>query len=527
MAHSDATRPTLRPPGHHSIQPVSLPLESEPPSSDVAGEDFLYHLSRGSELLKENQVEQAKEALEVALSLQPRDLQGQGLLGVVYFRLGLYPRAISIYRQIVEAYADEVTPKVNLALCYVKTGQQQAARELLEDVVQRDPEHHRAWAYLGLVFQFQRDFAKAETAFERAGQRGMAERMRLLVEQSEVIPEEALVPPERWALRAAAEDAFSELESRTTPFHIDSSASREAIPNHSRWTATEPGEESIPTPDRPPRRQSTPPPSFRPPSFHPPPLPVPPTAELAADAPSSAPTRVVGRASALAGTNPGAAAQKADLLPDPQPYRLHLREWLHERSPLACGGQAAAVDARTILVELGEPFAVRANAVLAVSPSEMAKRELRVSCRARTTEPAEPLGGAQSPIIGFFGPGKLLARAPGGIVELFELDDESITVREAALFGISLGLRYEAERVKFGRSESLDVVRVSGRGTVALNLPAQAMTLDLVAEGLVVRLAELVGWTARVLPESVDPAEAPGRARGFVALAGEGTAIVV
>jgi hypothetical protein len=520
MAHSDGTRPTLRPPGHHSIQPVSLPLESEPPTSDVAGEDFLYHLSRGSELLKENQVEQAKEALEVALSLQPRDLQGQGLLGVVYFRLGLYPRAISIYRQIVDAYADEVTPKVNLALCYVKTGQQQAARELLEDVVRRNPEHYRAWAYLGLVFQFQRDFAKAETAFERAGQRGMAERMRLLVEQSEVVPDEDLVPRERWEVRAAAEDAFGELESRTTPFHLDPSASREAIPNHSRWTATEPGEESIPAADRPPRRQSTPPPSFRPPSFPPPPLPFLAPAELSIDAPSSAPTRVVGRANALAEPHPAAVRL-------PLHHRLHLRQWLHERSPSACGGQAAAVDARTIMVELGDPFAVRANAVLAVSPSEVAKRELRVSCRVRSTEPAEPLGGAQSPIIGFIGPGKLLVRAQSGIVELFELDDESITVREASLFGISLGLRYEAERMKLGRNEILEVVKVSGRGTVALNLPAQAMTLELVAEGLVVRLAELVGWTARVLPESVDPAEAPGHARGFVALAGEGTAIVV
>lgn len=509
MAHSDGTRPTLRPSAHHSIQPVSLPLESEPPSSDVAGEDFLFYLSRGSELLKENQVEQAKEALEVALSLQPRDLRGQGLLGVVYFRLGLYPRAIDIYRQIVDAYVDEVAPKINLALCYVKTGQHQAARELLEDVVQRDPEHHRAWAYLGLVFQFQRDFAKAETAFERAGQHGMAERMRHMVEQNDGIPEEPLVPPERWELRAAAEDAFGEIESKTTPFYVDPSATREAAPFHGRWKATEPGEETVPAADRPTRRQSTPPPSFRPP-----PLPSPSPADLLCDEQSSALTRVVGA---------GAAVRE----PAREPYRVQLRDWLQQRSPSICGGQAAAIDAKTILVELGEPFGVRANSVLVVSPSELARHELRVSTRARALEADEPLGGSQSPIIGFFGPGRLMARVDSGIVELFELDDESITVRHDALLGLSLGLRYAAERHKFGRSEHLEVVRVSGRGTVALRLPAQAMTLEVNAGGLVVRLAELVGWTARVLPESVDPAEAPGKARGFVALGGEGTAIVV
>ena len=72
--------------------------DSELPSSGTfAAEDFLFHLYRGSELLQENRVREAKEELERALSFQPRDAEGQGLLGVVYFRLGMYPRAISIY----------------------------------------------------------------------------------------------------------------------------------------------------------------------------------------------------------------------------------------------------------------------------------------------------------------------------------------------------------------------------------------------------------------------------------------------
>jgi hypothetical protein len=517
MAHSDANRPTLRPTGHlvsHSIQPVALPLESEPPTSDVAGEDFLYHLSRGSELLKENLVAEAKEALELALSLQPRDLRGQGLLGVVYFRLGLYPRAIDIYRQIVDAFSDEVTPKVNLALCYVKTGQHHAARELLEDVVNRDPEHHRAWAYLGLTFQFMHDFAKAEAAFGRAGQHGMAGRMHQLIERSEVLPEENLVGEDRWELRAAAHDAFGEIESKTKPFHADEATNPDNVPGY-RWRATEPGEEAIPAPNRPARRPSTPPPGYRPPSFRPPPLPVPLPIESAPDAPSSAPTRVAGDLTAVAAAR------------GPAPRRVHLRDWLVQRAPALGGGQAAVVDPRTLLVELDEPFAVRATAVLVVSPSEIAKREVRVLCRTHSTEEAEPLGGKQSPVVGYFGPGSLIARAESGILDLFELDDESITVRQSALFGFSLGLRYESEQVRLGRNDDLVVVRLNGRGTVALNLSAEAKTLDLAGDGLLVRLGELVGWTARVLPEVADPAEAPGRARGYVLLRGEGTAIVV
>src|SRR5262245_45662484 len=104
--------------------------DSELPSSGTfAAEDFLFHLYRGSELLQENRVREAKEELERALSFQPRDVESQGLLGVTYFRLGMYPRAITIYEEIVRARPDDATPRLNLGLCYLKTVQCLLARE--------------------------------------------------------------------------------------------------------------------------------------------------------------------------------------------------------------------------------------------------------------------------------------------------------------------------------------------------------------------------------------------------------------
>ncbi|HEY0465135.1 MAG TPA: hypothetical protein VGC79_13035, partial [Polyangiaceae bacterium] len=89
---STAPAPTsLRRPDH----------DSEAPSAKFDGEDFLFHLYRGSELLQDNCVSEAKEELELALRVQPQDIEGQGLLGVVYFRLGLYPRAQEIYQDII------------------------------------------------------------------------------------------------------------------------------------------------------------------------------------------------------------------------------------------------------------------------------------------------------------------------------------------------------------------------------------------------------------------------------------------
>src|SRR6478735_6374501 len=112
-------------------------------------EDFLFHLYRGSELLQDNRVHEAKDELEQALKLQPRDAKGQDLLGVVYFRLGMYPRAIEIYEELVRAFPGDPALCQNLALSYLKTGQPEKSRLLLEEVVVAQPNHLKAWSYLG------------------------------------------------------------------------------------------------------------------------------------------------------------------------------------------------------------------------------------------------------------------------------------------------------------------------------------------------------------------------------------------
>jgi uncharacterized protein (AIM24 family) len=523
MAHSDVNRPTSRPLGHlahYSIQPVSLPLESEPPQPEVAGEDFLYHLSRGSELLRENRIEAAKEALELALNFRPLDLRSQGLLGVVYFRLGLYPRAIEIYRQIVEALDEEISPKVNLALCYVKTGQHHAARELLEDVVRREPEHYRAWAYLGLVFQFQRDYAKAEAAFERARQPGMAERMRQLGAQLEPTTNPALgsaTAAERWALQAAAGDALDELDEKSEPFRLDGSQESDRTVL-GRWKANEPGEEVVTSADRLPtaliRASSA---SARPFSFEAPPLPEDLVQPSSSDA-SSAPTQLM--------------TDTVTKVRDALAYRrAALRDWVARHRPRwdahACW---VAGDARTLAVELSEPFAVRADAVTMVSPAASAKGAIRLLNRDASNQVGEPLGGSRSPIVGFIGPGRLSARVTTGALEVIELADETLVVQSRLLFGLSLGLTYECLTLKLNRQQ-LEVVRLRGRGVAVLQLASTPMTLDVATDDaaqrdLIVRNNELVGWTANVIPEALDAAEAPGHSRDFLVLRGDGVAIV-
>src|SRR6185312_8231261 len=195
-----------------------------PPSSrtrDVAGEDFLFHLYRGSELLQDNRVHDAKAELEQALSLQPLDAKGQDLLSIVYFRLGLYPRAIAIYEQLIKLHPDALEPRINLALSYLKTGQPAQARFELEKVVEQSPGHSRAWGYLGLAFQRLGDYERASYAFQAGGHDGMARRLIEMAAGGGAVTIHPEPPaPTKAEMRRAAGEALVEME-REAPFRAD------------------------------------------------------------------------------------------------------------------------------------------------------------------------------------------------------------------------------------------------------------------------------------------------------------------
>jgi uncharacterized protein (AIM24 family) len=169
-----------------------------------ATEDFLFHLYRGGELLQDNRLHEAREELEAALHLDPRDPKVRDLLGDVSFRLGLYPRAISIYEDLARELGSNAPLTLNLALCYVKTGQMDRALELLQEIVAAHPEDARARSYLGLV----RDRLGKPEAVPIAG----AARREL----------ERLEPPLSWRpaashlQEAATSDTFQDIDAEIT-----------------------------------------------------------------------------------------------------------------------------------------------------------------------------------------------------------------------------------------------------------------------------------------------------------------------
>jgi hypothetical protein len=151
--------------------------ETADPTADVAPEaDFLFHLYRGSELLSDHRLLEAQSELEYALTIQPLDARTHGLLAVVFFRRGLYARAIGTYRELLRDRPDDPTLRLNLALCYLKTGQPQGARVELEALVMEDIEDLRAWGYLAVALQRLGYVEQAQEAFARAGHAELGQR---------------------------------------------------------------------------------------------------------------------------------------------------------------------------------------------------------------------------------------------------------------------------------------------------------------------------------------------------------------
>ena len=195
------------------------------PNDEAANEDFLFHLYRGSELLQDNRAHEAKEELERALHLQPHDSKGQDLLAVVYFRLGLYPRAIAIYEQLRHSSPRDPALLLNLALCYLKTGQAALARRDLEQLLAVNPAHARGWGYLGLACERLGDLGDAQRAFEQGGHTQMARRMadrRSSLSPPPPIPSES--NPSR-EVREVVAAAFEELDAGELSFALAEPAS--------------------------------------------------------------------------------------------------------------------------------------------------------------------------------------------------------------------------------------------------------------------------------------------------------------
>lgn len=174
------------------------------PRSPVDSEEFLQHLYRGGELLAQGKLIEARECLESAHGQQPRSEKAQNLLGLTYFKLGLFDRAAEIYETLIRDNPVDATLRVNLGLVYLKTNALQRAIREFELATDLAPDHKKAHNYLGLALAQAGQYGRARTHFLRAGSEGMAQRM------VRAIAGEGFTPPR--PVQPAQARGFAEIE---------------------------------------------------------------------------------------------------------------------------------------------------------------------------------------------------------------------------------------------------------------------------------------------------------------------------
>ena len=471
---------------------------------EVTQEDFLFHLYRGSELLQESRVHEAKEELEFALTMQPSDPKGQDLLGAVYFRLGLYPRAIQIYEGLEASFPSDASIKVNLALGYLKTGQPEPARRRLQDAVRLQPEHKRAWGYLGLALQKVGELEQAQIAFERGGHVLMAKRLTERIQGgTSAAPSEVSAAMDD-GVRSVAETAFSELDAGELRFALAEPG--RPRPGEGDWHTLEPGDAAKPPRSLAPTSLTAPPHSVHETATRPPPaistrmVPPPMPGELAASIPAPSIESVL--APSLLALSHGQAVAS-------------------HRS----GVVVARLSADLVL-------ATRLDALRVVAGS-IATRVLHR--RAHDADTTAVLGGLGSPFVRVSGDAQVVLGArPAHRLAVLALDEELAFVREDALLAFEMRLSYENGRLALDppgegprSSEAVEVAQLRGRGAVVLEVTGDLASLPCTAGApLFIRREWIVAWLGRLLPRALPPTESPSGQRGLVSFSGAGTVLV-
>jgi uncharacterized protein (AIM24 family) len=439
MARDNTTGTLLgcRPVPDEHGETIARPTEESGPA-----DDFLYHLYRGSELLMDDRVVEAKGELERALSLQPQDAKGQDLLAGVYFRLGLYPRAIEIWVRLVTAYPRDATLRVNLALAMLKTGQPADALDHITTALATAPDHARAWGYLGITYWRLGRYDEARDAFLRGGQASMARRMEDVVAATTLPgapapgPVEAPDDEERAAMRTVAEQAIARFEAEQVPLSLAPPGLRKPT---GAWRMNEPGEEIVP-----PRRK--------------------PSRTLPAASPSRLGALVDGWSVEL----------PADI-------------------PLGIGsnGELFVSAKHDVMCRLDGLRAVRGELSTTALHRRVRGKELPT------------LLGDPVPVMRWRGPVAAVLAPPSGLVFIAAtLADDVLFVRESALFAFDERLGYESGTLPLD-DDPVPLTQLHGSGVVIVRAkrPPSAMP---VGEGQEVHIVPeaLLGWTGRLFPHA-------------------------
>lgn len=439
-------------------------------ADEIEGQDeeFLFHLSRGQDLLSRGDADAAHASLSRALVLRPRDAKALGLAGQALYRQGRYDDAAEAWARLVDDNPVEPAARVNLGLARLKARRYPEAVKQLEIALDLNPEHKKAMGYLGLALLEGGDARRAREWFHRAGSDQLVARCDEVLLQSEAAAPAEDAPPAAFAGGAGAPPDGG-LEAGVAAPDAGSAFAQpmdRGDPAHPAPVVEEP----------------------------------PPTPEPLV-------TPIPG---ALFTVRPPAA-------------QGGLAAWFADRVLEVGAGPTFAVSGEVVAVDVRGEARVRVDGLFAVRGHVDLVPEVR-RFRGRATD--QPFGDGPARLHRAVGAGALFLRGGGRRFVAVDLGPEAVYLREEALFGFDDGISFENGRVPAeGGGEDLRLVHLRGQGGVLLLTAGEPAALDATpASPVRVPVRALLGWQGALTPR-LAPLGAEG-GPAFVELQGEGRVLV-
>jgi hypothetical protein len=187
-------------------------------------------------------------------------------------------------------------------------------------------------------------------------------------------------------------------------------------------------------------------------------------------------------------------------------------------------GGAMRRDDGVVILSVRRGMGVRLDLVEALTAVREVVATESLGKRTREGLQESPFGSPTRPIVSLVGSRQVALRPPrGSRLEVIELEDQDVYVREERIAAFELGLSYENGRLATGQGDAVSLVHVKGKGTLVVELPVTVAVMEATADaGCLVRCEVLLGWTGRLVPRCLPAIDAPGQTRGWVAFRGDG-----
>ncbi len=449
--------------------------KQSPGGAEKKREKFFLHLKNGRRFLQNNNLVEAKDELETALEFRPNDDKAQNLMAMVLFKLEQYPRAIGIFRKLIERNPGVPTLYTNLGLAYLKQENYDEAMEALSKAIENQADNQVAHNYLGLVYSKLGRYEEAKDEFVRANSPKMAD---LMQEKLAEIPQQQEKAPQMEEVVGGREEEMEEqrllesqpeeLPKKVVPVAEKEEISLEEITKRFTEVEEEPPEEK--------RERAAP---------------------------------VVAAVKGPEAISLTALSKSLEITKGEAPTLRMINDNLFQ--VVLQGGQVHA----------------RLTGLVAFEGDLIFEPEFK-KFKGKATNAY--FGTKDNPVVKITGEGQLLFSPENLKLHLFHLEDEMLYLNESAVFAFQEGINWENGRIHGEEERDVNLVQFRGQGIIALATKEKLASIQITsAYPLLVDLFSLTGWYGKILPKIIAlsvPSEAKKGKKIMVELKGEGSVLL-